>query len=150
MTVTATSFIEMFPEFQNPATYPAATITFYLSLGYLLLPPVRWGTLLDYGVALFTAHHVAIAAANIATAAAAGIPGTDTAIISSKTIDKVSAGYDVNAGIIPNAAYYNLTNYGVQFYQLVLQFGAGGFVTGGGPLPIGPGIGWGNGNGWPF
>lgn len=151
MTVTAAGFIEMYPEFSDTSRYPTPAVTTYLTLGYAFLNPGKWRDALDFGVGLYTAHQLAIRAQNQLAALGGGVPGTAGGVLASKSVDKVSAGYDVAAGTIEGAGYWNRTVYGVQFWDLVLMFGAGGLVTGGGFLPRGPGFGFGPpAGGWPF
>ncbi|MBB4017377.1 hypothetical protein GGR16_002406 [Chelatococcus caeni] len=120
------TFRQTFPEFSSETTYPDAQITFWLGLGEKLLNACRWGDVLDYALALFAAHNLVLEAQAQRTAAAGGIPGQSSGATSSKTVDKVSVSYDVNAGIVAGAGHWNLTTYGTRFIDLVMMFGAGG------------------------
>jgi hypothetical protein len=47
-------------------------------------------------------------------------------VVTSKSVDKVSMGYDSSATLNPDAGFWNNSRYGSEFYQLILMFGAGG------------------------
>jgi hypothetical protein len=150
MVQTVAAFRAMWPEFGDTSVYPDVAVTTFLGLGYDFLNPEKWRSALDFGVGLYTAHQLAIRAQAVAAANVGGVPGTQGGVLASKAVDKVSAGYDVAAGTYEGAGYWNRTTYGVRLWDMVLMFGAGGFVTGGGPLPVGPTVGpWQNG-GWPY
>lgn len=149
--ITVADFRAQYPEFSNTGYYPDAAVTVFIALGYEFLNQYKWGAVLDFGVGLYVAHQIALAAKNRQAAASGAIPGTGGGVLQTKAVDKVSAGYDTAAGTIEGAGYWNLTTYGVQLYYYVKLFGAGGFVTGGGPLPTGPNVGFGyTVGGWPF
>lgn len=82
--------------------------------------------LTDIGVGLVTAHHVALGTRNTNTSAVGGVPGQVAAPQSSKSVDKVSAGYDTAAVTNKDAGFWNSTMYGIQYYTLALTMGAGG------------------------
>jgi len=120
----AATFKTIFPEFSATAD---ATITFFITVGNGLLNVERLDTSLEYGLALFTAHHVAIANKDSAAATAGAIPGTVGGVVTSKSVDKVSVSYDGTLGSYEGAGFWNQTNYGVRFYQLARMVGAGGY-----------------------
>ncbi len=122
-------FRTTFPEFgASPGTgaYTDARINFWIALAEKLLISPRWDNLLDHGIALFVAHHLAMDAANLRAAATGGAVGQTTGPLASKSVDKVAAAYTTGAVTFENAGHWNLTTYGVQFYQLVRMVGAGG------------------------
>lgn len=129
MTVTVEAFREAFPPFSSPAQYPTTAIQFWLDLGYLLLNPERWGTVLDYGIQLFVAHNL-----SLETLAAQGgvgqAPGQITGPVTSASVDKVSYSRDPGAAMDPANGHWNLTTYGLRYIRLVNMFGAG-------PLQVG-------------
>lgn len=147
--ITAADFVAMYPEFADVTVYPTLRVTAYIGLAYEFLNQCKWRNQLDFGAGLWTAHQLAIGAQRAAAAANGGIPGTTGGVLQSKAVDKVSAGYDTGATTYEGAGFWNLTNYGTQLWDLMLMFGAGGFVTGEGWLPQGPGVG-GLIGGWPF
>ncbi|MFA9439408.1 DUF4054 domain-containing protein [Uliginosibacterium sp. sgz301328] len=115
-----------FPEFADTSVYPDAQVNFWLSLGAKLLPPCRWGDLLDYGLELFTAHNLVIQTRNQQIADAGGTPGAVTGPATSKAVDKVSVSYDAASVLNADAGDWNMTTYGIQFYRLMMMVGAGG------------------------
>lgn len=122
-------FREAFPEFgTSPGTgaFTDERIEFWLDLSTKMLTSTRWGELLDYGTALFVAHYLTLDAANLAAASTGGNIGQTTGPLASKTVDKVSASYSTAEATIESAAQWNLTTYGVRFYQLARMIGAGG------------------------
>jgi len=131
----AATFRTQFPEFANTTTYPTEQVDFWLGIGELLLRPEVWRTMYNQGLALFTAHHLSIAAQNAKSAASGGIPGATTGMVASKSVDKVSISYNANEIAYKGAGFWNLTTYGLQFWNLIRMFGAGGaYVSGGPPL----------------
>lgn len=117
-----------FPEFADTAVYPEAQVQFWIDYGDMLLSNLcRWGTMRDIGIQLVAAHQLTLAARNAAAAAAGGDPGSVAGAVSSKAVGGVSVSYDTTAALLDNAGYWNLTTYGIQFYQLALLVGTGGF-----------------------
>lgn len=121
----AAAFRQAFPEFDDPATYPDATLNFWAGLSDKLLRSDRWEDLYTYGQQLFVAHHLAIARREQSVAELGGIPGEVKGPVTSKSVDKVSVSYDASKTTIENAGFWNSTSYGVKFYQLVRICGAG-------------------------
>ena len=133
MTITVQQFRADFPEFSSTTTFANSQIQFWLDIAYSMLNAARWGRQLNIGVEMFTAHNIAIEAKAQAEAVNGGIPGSQVGPINSKSVDKVSVGYDTGAGLQPDAGHWNLTVYGTRFIRLVRMFGAG-------PLQIGVGV----------
>lgn len=119
-------FRQDFPEFASDTVYPDAQVTFFGDLGEALLPVCRWGTIWPYGVELFTAHHLALAARDQKAAAAGGAPGAVSGPMTAKAVDKVSASYDTAAVTLEDGAFWNATTYGIQLLYYARMFGAGG------------------------
>lgn len=143
-----------FPAFADAALYPAPQVEFWLSMAGQLINTARWGssaaevwpvdpdpiptrTLFDLGTELFVAHNLALMrrATLAAGSGGTGIPGLSQGIQSNKSVDKVSVGYDVNAGLDMGAGHWNLTLYGSQFYRMMMMAGAGPIQIGGGYSP---------------
>ena len=122
----AATFRQQFPEFSDTTAYPGDTIDLHLAVGALSLDAGVWGDLHDRGLGLFVAHNLAIDAQNQAQSLVGGVPGKVSGPQTSKSVDKVSASYDVGAVTYEGAAFWNLTSYGVRLYQLVRLVGAGG------------------------
>lgn len=128
MTVAPASFRANFPEFADAATYPDATVNYWLGIGIRMLCPDRWGDLLDHGLELFTAHHIALARQAVRSASSGATPGVNAGVVTSKTVDKVSVSYDAGSTTLDaGAGHWNATVYGVQFLQLVRMAGSGGW-----------------------
>jgi len=119
----ALTFRQIFPEF---ITTPDPAIDFWLNLGKKQLNADRWDDLLNEGLALFTAHHLAIAERDRRTADAGGVPGALQGNVTAKSVDKVSVSYDTSSGTYADAGFWNLTNYGVRYWNLMQMVGAGG------------------------
>lgn len=130
MTITATQLRTDFPEFTDTTKYPDATVNFWLGVAVLTLPADRWDTLLDFGTELYTAHHLVVSAQAVEDAET-GTPGEATGPTTSKSVDKVSVGYDTASLALENGAFYNLSTYGIQFLQLARMIGSGGIQLGG-------------------
>lgn len=125
MTDVAT-FREDFPEFTDDVKFPDARIEFWLSIAGIMLNATRWDTLLDHGTELFIAHHLTMDLANQRAADTGGNIGQTMGPLASKSVDKVAASYTTGAVTLENAGHWNLTTYGLQFYQLLRMVGAGG------------------------
>lgn len=130
--------------FADAQKYPDAQVLFYITFAYTMMNAARWGSLLDYGATLFTAHWLALAAL-AASGGTNGVPGTAVGIVTGGTVDKVSYTKDVEALMDKNAGHWNMTIYGLQYWDLVKMVGAGPIQIGIGPdVPFG----WYNGA-WP-
>jgi hypothetical protein len=122
----APRFRDDFPEFSDSGKYPSRTLEFWLSVGGKLLRPERWGDLLDHGLELFTAHHLALSAKDQAAAARGLPPGLGFGNETAKSVDKVSVSIDAGSVYLDGGGHWNLTTYGIQFLQLARLVGAGG------------------------
>lgn len=123
---TVAAFRTSFPEFASTANYPDAQVQFWLDVAAKLLNPDRWYDLIDQGAMLFTAHHLVIQRRDLQGAAAGVIPGEIKGAIASKSVDKVSVSYANGTAMYQDAGFWNLTTYGLQYWNLVRMFGAGG------------------------
>lgn len=115
-----------FPQFADITRYPSAQITFRLTLADKLLDENVFDTVFPYAVELFVAHYLTLFAADMRASAVGGASGANSGVVTSKSVDKVSVGYDVSATLNPNAGSWNNTRYGSEFYDLLMLFGAGG------------------------
>lgn len=122
----AAQFRSDFPEFTDTSKYPDSAVNLWLSLGEKTLAPDRWCDYLDLGLELFIAHNLAIAAGNQLAATVGGTPGQVKGPLTSKSVDKVSAGYDTGAVALQDGGFFNLTTYGIQYLQLARMVGTGG------------------------
>ncbi|MPV69462.1 DUF4054 domain-containing protein [Burkholderia sp. BE17] len=119
-------FRQSFPEFNDTTTYPDSLVQFWMTVAVSLVNAERWGELTDLGIALVTAHHLALALKDQKTAAVGGVPGQVTGPQSSKAVDKVSASYDTAAVAIKDGGFWNATMYGVRYLSLAQMMGSGG------------------------
>ncbi|MCA8242835.1 DUF4054 domain-containing protein [Burkholderia sp. AU32262] len=119
-------FRQSFPEFDDTTTYPDSLVQFWMTVAVSLVNADRWGELTDLGIALVTAHHLALALKDQKTAAVGGVPGQVTGPQSSKAVDKVSASYDTAAVAIKDGGFWNATMYGVRYLSLAQMMGTGG------------------------
>lgn len=126
--VTAASFRGIYPAFASTTTYPDAQVTYWISYAdRLLYDTVRWSDMRDDGIMMVVAHQLVLAARDAAAAAAGGAPGSAAGAVSSKSVGGVSVSYDTSAAVLESGGYWNLTSYGIQFWQLARIVGIGGF-----------------------
>lgn len=122
----AATFRTDFPEFSDTAVYSDAQVEFWLNVAVSLVNPCVWGELTNQGQELVAAHHLVLGARDQKAASVGGIPGLVNGPQSSKSVDKVSAGYDTGAVTIDGAGFWNMTTYGIRYITLARLFGAGG------------------------
>ena len=125
------TFLATFPEFDDVSQYPAAMVAFYLNLAVLRLNPLVWEESYDYGTALYTAHCLAIARRRAIAAKRGLMPGQASGPIAGKTVKDVSITYQGLISSLEGAGNYNLTDYGTQFWELVMIKGQGCIQLGG-------------------
>lgn len=128
MTMTAAQLRKDYSEFQNPTLYPDPIINEWIAFATLMITPSaqRWGSIFDNGVELFTAHYLVLGRRDAAAAAVGGMPGEVKGPANSKSVDKVSVGYDTQAVIELEAGHWNLTTYGLRFIRMSRMIGTGG------------------------
>ena len=114
-----------FPEFANTTNYPNAQITFWASVAEKMVIEDIWDDMYEAGVNLYVAHELVLARQNAMIAANGGLPGQGSGIAANKTVGSVTVGYELTHNSEKNAGWWNLTNYGKQFYRLTQIFGAG-------------------------
>lgn len=141
MAIVTNDFLTLFPEFNNIANFPIATIDVWIATGYNFLDANRWGNLLDLGVELFVAHNLVFGALNSQTAAAGSVPGIAKGVIASEGVDKIGLSYDTELASEKGAGHYNFTTYGQRFIHFARLVGAG-------PIQVGVGHGFGLGAAW--
>jgi hypothetical protein len=131
-----------YPEFSDLGSFPRSQINYWMAFAYGMLNARRFGRQLNVAIQLFVAHNIALEARAQAEASFGGIPGGQVGPINSKSVDKVSMGYDTSAGIEIGAGHWNLTIYGTRLIRLIKIFGAGPVQIGIGAVPSGSGQGW--------
>lgn len=115
-----------FPEFADKTSYPDPSVSFYLGQADTVLNQDVLGDQFVYLAELFTAHYTELRGRTLKTAAIAGVNSSGGGVMTSKSVDKVSASYDVSGIINPDAGFWNKTGYGQEFYWWWSMFGAGG------------------------
>lgn len=118
-------FRTQFPEFGDSSVYPDAQITFWASIAEQMVVQTIWGDMYEFGVKLYVAHEMTLAVQNFKASSIGGMPGTTGGVPASKSVGGVSVSYDSANTSEKDAGFWNLTNYGKQFYRLVKIFGAG-------------------------
>lgn len=122
------TFRSHFPEFGDTTAYPDTQVQFYLDISSASLDPNQWGTLLQPGVELMTAHMLALSAYAMRGSGAPGsVPGAAGGLVSSKSVSKVSVSYDVSVTAMEGAGPWNYTIYGQRFFWLMRMVGIGGY-----------------------
>lgn len=119
-------FRESFPEFSDETKYPDSMIAFWAGYGDTLLNVQRWGNRRQYGMFLFVAHNISLAAMNAAGGASGAVPGFGIGVVSSESAGPISHSMDTQLAAIQDGANWNLTSYGVQYLQLARIVGTGG------------------------
>lgn len=89
-------------------------------------------TTYDVGMELFVAHQMALEARAKKEASVGGIPGGQVGVLTAKSVDKVSASYDVSATLNPRDGHWNLTSYGIRFAWMMKMTGSGAMYVGAG------------------
>ncbi|MDR3488806.1 MAG: DUF4054 domain-containing protein [Bradyrhizobium sp.] len=129
-TTTIAQFRSDCPEFGNLTTYPDAQVQKFLNIAELRLNQTRWEDLWTYGVELYTAHSLSLGQMRAAAGAAGGVPGATAGLVTSRSVGGVSKSVDVSSVTVEGGGTYNLTTYGSEYWQLVLQIGIGGVQVG--------------------
>jgi len=133
-----------FPEFSSTRDYPDVNVQMYIDLGSIMLRPVRWGSYIQRGVELYTAHSLSMAYGSAGSGAAGGAPGGSSGLVSSKSVSKVSVSYDLSSTSMEGGGPWNYTRYGQEFLWWARMIGIGGVeilsltdprVTSGGYIP---------------
>jgi hypothetical protein len=121
------TFRSHFPEFSDTTTYPDSQVQFFIDLNTACLDPYRWGSLLQAGVELMTAHMLALS--QRAMQGGGGAPGAAGGLMTNKSVSKVSVGYNVDVTAVEGGGPWNYTMYGQRFYWLMRIVGIGGYET---------------------
>jgi hypothetical protein len=108
-------FLLDFPQFADVNEYSQDTILFWDSYSSLFFNVIRWGRFYLTGRALLLAHNLTLSKQE----------GRVKGLLTDKSVDSVSGSFDVSQLTIENAASYNSTVYGIQYYKLVQIIGAG-------------------------
>lgn len=150
--ITAADFVQDYREFADEVQFPPDMITWWLTFAAKFINRDRWGepgdggtaerTEFDYGQELYAAHQLTLEARAIAEAYNGAPPGIAVGMVNSKSVDKVSVGFDTGAVAELEAGHWNLTIYGMRFKRLADTFGAGPVQVGHGCAPPFSGPAW--------
>lgn len=122
--MTAADFRALRPAFADASKFTDASVNLYLNMAWKLLPERRWGELLPLGYQLYAAHYLAMDEQTARMAASGGV-GAITGPVSRKELGPAVVTYDTAAAQLRNAGVFNLTPYGIQFWQLARMVGIG-------------------------
>ncbi len=123
---TIAQFRADFPQFSDDTRFPDAQIQFRLNLADRQMGQQGKESVFAYMVELFVAHYLYLWDRDRRSAMLGGAGGANSGVLNSKSVDKISMGYDTTATLNPNAGFWNNSRYGSEFYQQILWFGAGG------------------------
>jgi hypothetical protein len=135
------TFRTNFPAFSNTTSYPDAVIQFYLTLAYLLLQPLRWGSLLDFGAQLWAAHNLVQEFIAQQASAKGAPPGMASGAVAGKTVGPLTMSFDTANSAVAGAGQWNDTTYGRRYKDLENLVGMGGLQLGVGSPPFALGVG---------
>ncbi len=130
MAVTPASFRADFPAFGDPTRYPDSSVAFWTTVALKFLNADRWGDALDVGTELFVAHNLVLEFQAQTASSNGAAPGMSQGMVNSKSVDKVSVGYDTGSAAELDAGHWNLTIYGQRYVRMSRMMGAGGIQLG--------------------
>lgn len=104
-------------------------------------------SVLDIGTELYAAHMLVLQKKALDASAVGKTPGEQVGPLSNKSLGPGSMGFDVAAGTMANASFWNMTSYGTRLFFLSDMMGAGPIQIGIGCDPQGA-FGF-NGPAWP-
>jgi hypothetical protein len=129
--VTVDKFRVDFPAFADEATYSEPRVQSFLDLAGLMAVPGVWMGMTVMAQELLTAHFLTLQQYAMQRAAAGGpggaVPGMAVGLMSSKSVSKVSVGYDYASSQMEGWGPFNLTVYGQQYAFFAQMAGTGGF-----------------------
>lgn len=107
--------------------YSDELVQYWIDRAVVRLDPERWRDLLEEGIGNFVAHHLYLwkldqDSAMGGMAAPGGVSGT----LTNKTVDNVSMGYSMTDISNEGAGHWNLSTYGLRYWELMLMVGTGG------------------------
>lgn len=130
MTITVDQFRTNFPEFSDANAYLDETVQFWFDIAALFMNAPRWGAALDIGTQLYAAHNLSLQYNATSLGAARQAPGSIVGTQTNGSIDKVSWARDASAAMMEGAGAYNLSSYGLRWYQMMKLMGAGAIQVG--------------------
>lgn len=111
------TFLEKFPQFNDLNKYPEESVQFWFDYSNKFFNIQKWGKFYEDGLYLLTAHNLILA----------GLNGQVSGLLTSKSVDSVSAGYDITSIAYKKGGLFNRSIYGMQYYHLSQMIGAGAF-----------------------
>jgi uncharacterized protein DUF4054 len=145
--ITPSQFRADFPAFASTIRYPDAMVTLWATVAPSLLDANSWGDLFTIGQELFIAHNLVLDGMAGAEAARGGLVGFARGALASETGDKVAVTYQGSA-MLEGAGHWNMSTYGMRYWQLMKMVGAGAVQVS--PDPFGGALagpyGWNYGN----
>lgn len=124
--MTLAEFRARYPEFASTTVYPDVIVQDWLDTADTFLVPERWGTSLNLGIGLFTAHFLALGRQSALSGANGAAPGVSSGVVASKSLGGASISYESIQGSFNNAGAWALTTYGRQYWTLFRMIGMGG------------------------
>lgn len=120
-----------FPPFADTATYPDVTVQFWIDAASIMCSAQYWCQLQQIGVELLTAHFLAMQQYTMmgAPAGGGGVPGIGVGLRTSKSVSKVSVGYDQGLTGMEGWGPFNYTVFGQQWAWYAQLVGTGGYET---------------------
>jgi hypothetical protein len=123
MAATPATLRALFPEFSDLSKYPDTSVALWLGVAANFINAEKWGPQADLGTMLYAAHKLALMASSGGLTPAR--PGQIKGVLTSKSADGISASYDVSSVMNEGAGHWNLTTYGLQYWELKTLFGHG-------------------------
>jgi hypothetical protein len=117
--------------FSDAALYPDAQVQMHIDAGSVLIGS-RYGNMRQYAVHLYVAHMLSLARYAYLRAGGGsgnGAPGLTQGLLTSKSVSKVSVGYDMSSTSWDGAGPWNYTVYGQELWRLMRLFGTGGYES---------------------
>lgn len=121
-----------FPEFADVTVYPDPQVQFHIDTSTVMCNPAIWCQMQQLGVELMTAHFLAMSqymGQGGAGGAGGMVPGMQTGMKSSKSVSKVSVGYDNSLTGMEGWGPWNYTIYGQRWAWYAQLVGTGGYET---------------------
>lgn len=123
---TVQQFRTDYPEFADETRYPDPIIRRALRKADAVLDQDIQGSQFVELAELCAAHYTELGGRTLAVSAAGGVNTAGGGVLTSKSVDKVSASYDVTGIVDPDAGFWNSTGFGREFFWLWSMYGAGG------------------------
>jgi hypothetical protein len=130
--VSVARFRKDFPLFADDTVYNDHTVQFWLDIAGIGVLPRFWCQFTVLGQELYAAHFLALQQYNMLRSmggTAASVPGMPMGLMTSKSVGKVSVGYDYSSSSMEGWGPWNLTMWGQQYAFYAQMVGTGGYET---------------------